>query len=385
MIIGSDQISEGNRRAPQGAGRFLVPAALISVVAHAGLAAALIQDKPQAPQLRPIVTVELVKRAPGSRTAKRVDGRNAGRATPTKAAKGSSASAAATPPAKTPVKTPKKAMAKAVDTPQRERPKPKPAVTAAKRVPTSLVPAAQIKPTLIKPTLIKPTQVAAIPPAAGQKTVQPVPQKTLAVKMRKPEALPASVVAKHQKPPEGASKPAVSGKPQRRQLALAAPTKPIAKRKTTPEAKKPNLKKAIGPSRKTPTRTKARVRKAALNSKRLTRTARSSRNARSQKRSQARSGAYAPPKAGRQGGINPIPHYPRVARKNGWQGRVLLAVSVGLDGRATSVRVRRSSGHRVLDQAALTTVRRWRFKPARRGAVAVAGTTVVPITFRLTR
>ena len=159
----------------------------------------------------------------------------------------------------------------------------------------------------------------------------------------------------------------------------------MAKRKTAPDVRKPNVKKAIRPIRKKPTRAKTRVRKASLNSQRLTRTTRSSRNARSQKGSQARSGAYAPPRAGRQGGINPIPHYPRVARKNGWQGRVLLAVSVGIDGRATSVRVRRSSGHRVLDQAALATVRRWRFKPARRGVVAVAGMTVVPITFRLTR
>jgi protein TonB len=43
----------------------------------------------------------------------------------------------------------------------------------------------------------------------------------------------------------------------------------------------------------------------------------------------------------------------------------------------------RSSGSSALDEAALATVRRWRFHPARQAGQAVRATLDVPITFRL--
>lgn len=420
MMIGSDQGSEGQRRTPQRAGRFLVLAVLVSMVAHAGLAVALIQERERKPNLRPIMSVELVTRAPGLRTETRVDGRSAGRATLTKATKGSSASAAATRPAKAPTKRPVKTSAKAPEKTREKTPVKRPVKVAATAPPKKAVrtptatsdkiaakaaggpsrQAAKQQPVARRAASVKPAQVAAIPPAAGRKTVQRLPQKTLAAKMSKPQPLPEAVTARYRLPKRHRAKPAASRKPPDKQIALAAPTKPAATRKTPrkdskallrkPDVRKPDVRKSgtrkpIRSSRKRPTRTTAPIRQASLNSKRLATKAPSGRNARLHHRSQARSGAYAPPRAGRQGGINPIPRYPRIARKNGWQGRVLLAVSVGRDGRATSVRVRRSSGHAVLDRAALSTVRRWRFTPARRGAVTVAGMAVVPITFRLTR
>ena len=45
--------------------------------------------------------------------------------------------------------------------------------------------------------------------------------------------------------------------------------------------------------------------------------------------------------------------YPRVAIDNVWQGEVVLAMAIGDDGRITSLRVTKSSGHRVLDDQAL--------------------------------
>ena len=46
---------------------------------------------------------------------------------------------------------------------------------------------------------------------------------------------------------------------------------------------------------------------------------------------------------------------------------MLLSVIVNTRGQAANVRVKESSGHVLLDEAALTAVRRWEFEPARIG------------------
>lgn len=80
---------------------------------------------------------------------------------------------------------------------------------------------------------------------------------------------------------------------------------------------------------------------------------------------------------------NPKPHYPKFARDRGQQGRVLLAVRVGADGRPLTVRLERSSGFPLLDAAAQEAVERWRFVPARRGQTPVEAWAQVPIAFGL--
>lgn len=80
---------------------------------------------------------------------------------------------------------------------------------------------------------------------------------------------------------------------------------------------------------------------------------------------------------------NPKPPYPVSARRNGAQGRVVLSVQVSASGASNEVLLKRSSGHAVLDAAALQTVRRWRFVPAHRGATPVDSWVDVPIIFRL--
>ena len=85
------------------------------------------------------------------------------------------------------------------------------------------------------------------------------------------------------------------------------------------------------------------------------------------------------------GGIaNPPPRYPYMARRRGKEGQVLLRVRVTADGNAATVRVRRSSGYPLLDAAAATAVRSWRFHPASRGGRPVAGAVDVPVAFTLT-
>lgn len=81
---------------------------------------------------------------------------------------------------------------------------------------------------------------------------------------------------------------------------------------------------------------------------------------------------------------NPQPMYPVQARRRQWQGTVLLAVSVSATGRAVDIQVKTSSGHAVLDDAALKAVRAWEFEPARVGRVAVESRIEVPVRFQLT-
>ena len=81
---------------------------------------------------------------------------------------------------------------------------------------------------------------------------------------------------------------------------------------------------------------------------------------------------------------NPAPAYPEEARRAGIEGTAYLRVSIDARGRVQSVRLSRSSGHRILDDRALATVRaRWRFKPALRNGVPVSSQAIVPIRFVL--
>ena len=82
--------------------------------------------------------------------------------------------------------------------------------------------------------------------------------------------------------------------------------------------------------------------------------------------------------------VNPKPPYPIVARRLGLEGVVELSVLVAADGRPAEVHVVKSSGHDVLDDSALTTVRtRWRFMPAERDGVPIEDRVTFPIRFAL--
>ncbi|MCK5438148.1 MAG: energy transducer TonB, partial [Desulfobulbaceae bacterium] len=78
---------------------------------------------------------------------------------------------------------------------------------------------------------------------------------------------------------------------------------------------------------------------------------------------------------------NPPPIYPRAARRRGLEGVVLLEVLVDKSGQVGDLRIFSSSGHRVLDKAALKSVRKWRFISARRGDEPVDMWVKVPVRF----
>lgn len=61
---------------------------------------------------------------------------------------------------------------------------------------------------------------------------------------------------------------------------------------------------------------------------------------------------------------NAPPPYPPLARRMGDQGEVRLDVQVAPDGQVAEVKLKKSSGSSLLDQTAIDTVRKWRFKPA---------------------
>lgn len=80
---------------------------------------------------------------------------------------------------------------------------------------------------------------------------------------------------------------------------------------------------------------------------------------------------------------NPKPHYPEEARREGWEGEVFLRVLVDPEGRPESIELSRSSGFEALDQAAVQSVKSWRFQPARYGDRRVESWVKIPIVFRL--
>ena len=80
---------------------------------------------------------------------------------------------------------------------------------------------------------------------------------------------------------------------------------------------------------------------------------------------------------------NPKPVYPAKARRRGMQGVVILSVDVNEKGYVESVNVSKTSGYRLLDRSALSSVANWRFVPAKRGEKYVASKIEIPIRFIL--
>lgn len=87
--------------------------------------------------------------------------------------------------------------------------------------------------------------------------------------------------------------------------------------------------------------------------------------------------------AGGAGGLpagrrNPKPQYPELARLRGWEGTTTLVVEIQPDGTVGRVEIRQSSGHRILDDTCVATVRTWEFEPQ-----PVVIRVEIPVSFRL--
>jgi len=81
---------------------------------------------------------------------------------------------------------------------------------------------------------------------------------------------------------------------------------------------------------------------------------------------------------------NPHPPYPLVARKKGFEGKLILEVLVNEDGSVKSTSVKKSSGYKILDTVSRETVEKWTFIPAKKKGQPVEDQIRVPIKFVLT-
>lgn len=80
---------------------------------------------------------------------------------------------------------------------------------------------------------------------------------------------------------------------------------------------------------------------------------------------------------------NPAPRYPPMSKRNHEQGTVIVRVLVAPDGAPQDMHIATASRFKRLDDAALETLRRWKFLPAKQAGRPVAAWVLVPITFAL--
>ncbi|WP_455383694.1 energy transducer TonB [Salinispira pacifica] len=79
--------------------------------------------------------------------------------------------------------------------------------------------------------------------------------------------------------------------------------------------------------------------------------------------------------------VAPIaPDYPRLARARGYQGLVRVRAEIDPSGHVTRAEILDSSGHSLLDEAALQAVGRARFNAGSAGSMRVV---IVPVRFGL--
>lgn len=80
---------------------------------------------------------------------------------------------------------------------------------------------------------------------------------------------------------------------------------------------------------------------------------------------------------------NPSPKYPGIARRRGYEGTVVMEVLVNREGKVEDLRIFQSSGHPVLDRAAMKSVKDWLFESGRRGDKEVEMWVKIPVRFKL--
>ena len=77
--------------------------------------------------------------------------------------------------------------------------------------------------------------------------------------------------------------------------------------------------------------------------------------------------------------MTPAPGYPAFAKRRGWQGEVLIELLVAADGSLVQAEIKRSSGHKILDKAALRALSGWQLRPSSK----VLETLYIPVRFEL--
>ncbi|MFT7561603.1 MAG: protein TonB [Flavobacteriales bacterium] len=78
-----------------------------------------------------------------------------------------------------------------------------------------------------------------------------------------------------------------------------------------------------------------------------------------------------PPKMDANPLNNPAPAYPKMSRRLGEKGTVVLEILIKANGSVAEVRLKKTSGFARLDKTAISAIKRWRYQPAMRGDKAV--------------
>lgn len=82
---------------------------------------------------------------------------------------------------------------------------------------------------------------------------------------------------------------------------------------------------------------------------------------------------------------NHKPNYPEYAKRKGYEGTVVLKVKILKTGDVSDVQVSRSSGHRVLDDAAVAAIQKWKFSPAEKNKQPIDQWVQLPINFSINK
>lgn len=75
--------------------------------------------------------------------------------------------------------------------------------------------------------------------------------------------------------------------------------------------------------------------------------------------------------------------YPRWAIRQGHEGKFVLAIEILASGAVGRFHVTQSTGHRLLDEAALRTIKTWKFQPAIKDGKPVKSCIEIPVIFEL--
>lgn len=81
-------------------------------------------------------------------------------------------------------------------------------------------------------------------------------------------------------------------------------------------------------------------------------------------------------------GPQPTPNYPRMARRRGLEGTCVIEVLMDTQGEVITLALKQSTGHTILDQAALAAVKDWKFIAPT--GISGASKALVPVRFALT-
>lgn len=82
-------------------------------------------------------------------------------------------------------------------------------------------------------------------------------------------------------------------------------------------------------------------------------------------------------------GKNPPPDYPEFALRSRQEGTVWIRAKVNAAGEAKEVSLEKTSGHRILDAAALKAARWWQFTPAMKNGEPVSSEVVFPVRYEI--